>query len=745
MIAALAILAATALVPTSERPVSEPAWTAAPNSQSGPMALASNGDMALAVWRDERDHPFSVVATRIDHDGRVLDPRGIHLPIRTAEAAVWNGDQFAVFGWAEGDTRAIVFVSTDGATTAAQPIDVPIVFQFAAVSSSGANARLLFLQYQNDTTLSTRVTNSRGSVVAANTVVPSVPVQFWRAASAGRENDFALIAKNASLRLDRNGVLVSEVRREAPFVPENVSISGIDGEGFVLVRHDTNADVIAYQLDDNGAFTGKSSRIVQSPVGNRWTNNRPLIFTDDDRYIVASGIFLGNGHSPVWISEVKPDLTFTTKQIRDWIGIAAPAAIVIKDEQRILMTAAGLLFTSSGGDVHAQVLTRALDASDPVPLAVTATLQTYPAIASGADGYAVAWSENGPDRFFRILVRRFSSTGVPLGPPIEVVSEEQSFYADRHFWPHVTSDGETYLIHWGGGARRLSARSGEWIDAQPMGLRFSAAASNGRSVLAVSTMVCELGSRGCVIAQPISMTGFPTSAPPIFLTQAAYPHPPVIASNGTDYLVVWSDGYIPQLIYTGIEYPPYRLYAMRVRADGTAIDREPLVLDDRKKYYYYYPDRPSVTWNGSVYLVAWSSGTEIRGTRVTSEGAMLDGDRKTGGVVLQSADATLTPLVRAIDGDFVLFSRRDKRPNYIELREWESVRFSEGNIGNVVSLPRTLISRRNDTRYGFLDATDVAGRLVVVYDRQSDADTGHVPRVYARPFTEGVRRRGVSH
>lgn len=73
---------------------------------------------------------------------------------------------------------------------------------------------------------------------------------------------------------------------------------------------------------------------------------------------------------------------------------------------------------------------------------------------------------------------------------------------------------------------------------------------------------------------------------------------PSIAWNGNEYLVVW--GRVYSRFGTMSELPS--IEAMRVRADGTPIDSQPVVLAVESNAFV---TSTHVAWNGSEYLVGW--------------------------------------------------------------------------------------------------------------------------------------------
>jgi hypothetical protein len=158
---------------------------------------------------------------------------------------------------------------------------------------------------------------------------------------------------------------------------------------------------------------------------------------------------------------------------------------------------------------------------------------------------------------------------------------ELSFRANDQESPHAAFNGTNYLTVWEDARGSQSqAPGGLWLG-PPAGTVY------GRLISADGQ---PLGSSSFTIA-PVGVRGLM----------------PDLASNGTDYLVVWrQDG------GTG-------LYARRVTAAGAVVDTNAIPIDvsaGEKRF-------PAVDSNGKDYYVAWSVGTAaIRGARVLADGTM---------------------------------------------------------------------------------------------------------------------------
>jgi hypothetical protein len=81
---------------------------------------------------------------------------------------------------------------------------------------------------------------------------------------------------------------------------------------------------------------------------------------------------------------------------------------------------------------------------------------------------------------------------------------------------------------------------------------------------------------------------------------------PSVAFDGTDYLVVWLDGY-------------YNIRAARVRQDGLLLDPSGIGLGGGAENSF-----PQAVFDGTDFFVVWSAPPNIMGSRITPEGQVLD-------------------------------------------------------------------------------------------------------------------------
>ena len=704
--------------PTSPpQPVSSLTWSAPAQRQTTP-AMASNGSLRFVVWLDERRRLITF-GTRVALDGTPLDPYGIMIPdITSPEAVIWTGEDFAVIGRTRTG-RGVVFVGTDATVSASNPVDVPPVYRFQAVSSPGPEARLLFVRYDSNTILYARIVSARGDLLASIATPLSAPLAApplgSRMIGAGRRNDFAIFGPSATVRIDRDGRVLANRAVSWPFqyfFSDNIAVAGNDGQGFLLLQQhplygESDPTVLACQLDDNAALTGKTATLPL-PWFWRLTQYRPVIAPSGQGYIVVNEGLYGDNRPHEYVTELSFDLTARTREVPD---AGVPLLLAMEGGP-------ALVVASKGAALYLQPLSEPLATAAPLLLNLSPPTQIEVAVAATPNGYAVAWLEQKAFQLWQTHIRRFSIAGEPLdSAPLEVAPPVANLSLTS---PALTATADVYVIN----GRRLQASTGQWIDgAEIPGV--IAAASNGRHAL-----LAVMGSTGAALQQLSSLGGMP--APPVPLPSSAAGSAVIafrvnLASNGTDYLVVWNASYT---CYFECISPPTPIYALHVRADGTWIDAAPIQLSPNGW-------TPSVAWAGGSYVVTWTAPAGVHATRVGTRGNALDGtgdgvvvdvtsryEEAAASVVSLGRDAMLLIRHRTYDGDGATF--------------WVGVRFDPSDLSSVATAVRTTLASDYSAA-----AASVGGRLVLAYSTNLGASTGYVWRAYVQQFADPISRRRV--
>ncbi|NJC87315.1 MAG: hypothetical protein FIB02_02100 [Desulfuromonas sp.] len=146
-----------------------------------------------------------------------------------------------------------------------------------------------------------------------------------------------------------------------------------------------------------------------------------------------------------------------------------------------------------------------------------------------------------------------------------------------------------------------------------------------------------------------STTGQVTGAGGVPFTSApGYQEDPVVAFDGTNYLVVWDQG-----LWEAQGQTP-GIYAVRITPEGTVLDPGSFVVfDNNIQSVPTKSSNPAIAFDGNNYLVAYeyspeNLNTQLAATRITKEGQLLDGTPITGGFSITTnhngfaGDVTLT-------------------------------------------------------------------------------------------------------
>jgi hypothetical protein len=716
--------------------VTTPVLQRAPGWQYG-LRVASNGSMALAVWNDQRhgDGVGDVTACRISADGTPMDPLGI--VVRSGSEATdvfWTGRSFAVVtayltfsGYRADSFYEVTYVDTDGAVTAGNLLAAD--WLYAGHLGGDADTRLLFLT--SDDAL------EYGSFVGLDgsdetTAIPASPPTFsalYRLAASSGSNFLVLRGFQAvsgypeapvygpvtfsSEVLELDGTLdVTDPRLPTPFVPAALTGDGHGGYALFGYRSTTN-EFVMLRLDAKGVVTGFPQFIqpyYPDPDGGRG----PVYATTFGGDVFASwSVPQPNGHTYTYLSR-NGGIPVSTS---DMAGSGHEAAY--EPVSDLLLTSFSDPSNTSGANVFVQKGTGA-----PAPLTYSANPQSHASIAAGSNGFLAAWTEHsGADA--RLYVRRFTADGAPmddpqLPEPAEAPSRNPIFETGS-----VTSSGDTYLVMWNGAfARRLDARSGQWLDGTPFPLSAIAAASNGSDVLALTAEKCP---SDCTVVRSVSMSGAPTVSDGVALFDYKTLSPPVIASDGQNYLVVWVDPECPSP-EDCLRPPGSRVLSMRFRPDGSPIDAAPIVVQSST----VSASMPTVAWNGTTYLVAWMSPAyngSIAAAYVGTDGAV----QPLG--TIEHLDRIVSFLkVLAQAGEFVIFSRS---------QPYEAQSSTQGELNMTLvggsTFPFELRSRGTILS---VDGASSGAHLMLAYERANGMTTA-IGRVFLEPLFVPSRTRIV--
>ncbi|KPJ58903.1 MAG: hypothetical protein AMJ46_13320 [Latescibacteria bacterium DG_63] len=208
-----------------------------------------------------------------------------------------------------------------------------------------------------------------------------------------------------------------------------------------------------------------------------------------------------------------------------------------------------------------------------IDIASASSWQESPAVAFDGDNYLVVWRDGrGPSDYYDIYGARVSSEGIVLDPDgIPICTSEMT-----QMNPAAAFDGTGFLVVW------EDMRVGH------------------RDIY---------GARVSVQGVVEDTAGIPITAQPY--NEAG----PAVASDGTDYFVVWQDG----------RSGAWDIYGKRVASDGSVIDTSGVAISTEVNNQ----ESLAIAYDGANYVVVWhdrriATDCNITGARVTPGAVVLD-------------------------------------------------------------------------------------------------------------------------
>ncbi len=236
-------------------------------------------------------------------------------------------------------------------------------------------------------------------------------------------------------------------------------------------------------------------------------------------------------------------------------------------------------------------------------------------LAANDSGFYAVWHAQQPDFSMAVVGGRISTTGALLdGAGVNISLTHQPIYdsATRVVW-----DGVTWRAAWGYNGVSVARinTAGQVLDpggvALP-GLMTGATAPSPGGGLQIAWPVYNAAmSDDEIVSAPIAANQ--TAGPTLTLSVGAPSQSrPDLATSGSHTMVVFRSD-----TATG-----FRVMAQPLDANGNPTTAGPVQLDQGNTYSG--PGHPSVAWNGSVYLVSWSTSSSIVAQRLQPDGAKID-------------------------------------------------------------------------------------------------------------------------
>ena len=306
------------------------------------------------------------------------------------------------------------------------------------------------------------------------------------------------------------------------------------------------------------------------PISTQFSDERqPAISFDGTNYLLA------------WVSGISDDSRINGARVTPAGNVLDPSGIAIattpfKGSPTLAFDGTNYLvaweyYAAGDSQIYGARVTPAGTVLDPDgnPISTAPYAQSRPALAFDGTNYMVAWADNRSSTEYEIFGTRVSQAGAVLDPDGIQISPP----ANDECAPALAFDGTNYLVTW-------QQRSGrDWN---------------------------LYGARVTPEGTVLDPEAIPISIAP------GDQRSPVVAFDGTNYLVVWEDR------RSGDD-----IYAARVTPAGTVLDPAGIAISTDADDEF----EPTVAFDGTNFLAAWTDIGQNYGifaSRVSPAGAVLD-------------------------------------------------------------------------------------------------------------------------
>jgi len=602
-------------------------------AQSQP-AVASDGTDFLVAWADRYQSYYRIMrGSRVTAQGAVLDTVTISFGFGWDHPAVaFGGDQYLV-AWETGDEYNLDIrgarVTSSGHTLDSVPISITSAGGHQVLPAASCDGENFLVAWSDKR-------RSRGYEIYCARVSPSGEMLDPGGIGVTWEPYDQI---DPAVAFDGTNFIVvwSDGRSGSDFdlYASRVTSSGevLDRDGFPVstrggnqqlpsVASDGSSSLVAWKDDQASAGDVYCARILSTGE----------VVDPDGIAVAASG---ANHHSP-HVTYDGTNYAITWTKLTGYRGLRCarvsplgevidPGGWVIADEGIIwAMGSAGenLLLAEvqgaldQGSSIYGVLTTSSALERAPEPFVISRGMnqQIRPCAARNGTHFAVAWMDGRRGRR-DIYMNRIGFSGYPLDPaPVPLVT-------DGNVEPFPMDAA---------GANRGSLFT--WIDSR-----------DGRSKI--------YGARMSFTGEVLDRDGF-------CLCDSSAAADPGIATDGSDYLAVWTDA------RGGGD--SLRVYGARVGSEGEQLDPAGILISPGR-----YSKDPAAAFGAENYMVAWIEpedpksvyGLRIVGARVSRSGVVLDGD----GIVLSEKGDRLAAPTVAFDGSNWLVAWARFIPAYREI------------------------------------------------------------------------------
>lgn len=720
-----------AVVAGPERPVAPP-QAAGAYGFNAVVDLATDGTDYLTLWRDETPGRYGVYATVIDDRGqvRVVTPEPL---VRGSAQVVWTGDAYLVVYHDDG-LKALRLNRDAEIVAGPAPIDLDLPNEvLVELVWNGSRALAVFASPSGSRAA---ILGPSGEVLRSGIVLPASVTYNLTAAAAGQTFVLAWAEENEPQQPGRPAVMtVRAMRISAEGVPGAPAVLRGPTVGWVLFDSVSTANEagVAFTSSDYTRLTLHRFTIDATTVTPRTPVDIPAFARDLQVVWTPSG----------FVATYVESGGTTRLGIVPFHASAArtlPVAAMNPYNVRVEANGRSALVVVGGAPVSAAAFEPSFEAprsNAAVAALAPAARQSTSAIASNGNQALMAWLEPIHATAGRLFVRRFDRAGNALDPQPVFAGPEAAFLTKIG----VAFTGRAWLVVWQKDnalnsrvlMRRISP-DGALLDDAPIDLGVGsepAIASNGT----VAVVAVTYPRRSGVGILRLSADGerLDSDFVPMVETQAQHA---ALATNGTEFLLAFTAG-------------SAAIFGRRLDASGRSIDAAPFAIAAGPQYesnpavasdgtdflvvYTQHTPRPMVD---PPLTEPEPLAVEVRSKRVLRNGTLADFTAQQNGFLLGRG---IEPRIAAVGGRYLatftwddeLYSDREPEPLMIFARQLD--RSGAGLDG-----PYTVVRAESDTMSHALAA--VGGSPWMTYARIAP-EVGNVQRVFFRTLAEGAARR----
>ena len=695
------LVAGAQFVVSGEYPVTAPATETL--TRAGEIDVASNDQTIIAIWTDARsDRETDIVFTRIDQQGRALDPTGVHLtstPISETDPLIAHDGSRFVAVWFDGTNTIGAAINSAGTI-----ITGPVAIAAGRPVALTRNERDLAVAIADGTRVTLYDLNSA--------LIPSVierlgRVREVRVAPFGDEFLAAWVEENSTGRfvvraliVDRRGAVgeltltqLGTFEREPTIAAgqsgEDVYLAAASSDRYASVRIEPDRTIsLVDAIDSADVVVPRTVEdVVETPGGFE------VIMTIDGEPHVLRYNAIGK-------TEIGPVSGFAS----DGAGTFSNGRVYTI--WQIGGTIIGRTSFAEAGE-SATILTRAVIS------------QQMPALATSGTSAMIVWAEDFTATQDRIMARVLRSDGPPDTAVAPILLGTRTIHVTGSR-PSLAFNGTNYIAAW------LDQRNG---NTNPAHLRIRTVTPTGGVFTEFTVSTIATASSGATVA------GRPGDALVVWSdtnrTRTSLASTPFaqfdIGSPTSNPAAVYGNGAFLVASVT----PGRTIRAVLVSPSGT-LER---TLFETVPPFASLDSKPAVAWSGRSYLLVFRRGNAIYGRMLDRNGETTGDDFP----IVDTVDAD-NPAVAFDGAAFVVAWTERSSPA------------GEGHIVATRVLPDRTVTgtqliaatERNEDYPALAGAS--SGHSIIAYQRMS-AEHQNVHRVFTRlmvgPRVPLMRRRSV--